>query len=202
MPDLTGLDLLRTLSHRPLTVLTTAYDKHAIEGYELEVMDYLLKPISFERFVQAITKCGHQLQLQQQATSHLQAPSALSSHDQEGNHPTHSRQDVAVKGELDHMYIKVDYKWTKISYHEILYIEGLREYVKVHMLQKKYVVYQALKRLAEWLPSKQFVRVHKFYIVSLDHITAIYGNTIEIQETEIPIGKSYKEDFFQRIQRS
>ncbi len=194
MPDLTGLDLLRTLGKKPATVLTTAYDKHAIEGYELEVMDYLLKPISFERFVQAVSKCSEQIQLKRkaEASKAMEFSVEKSSNSTKASHP--SKQ-------TDHMYVKVDYKWTKILYKDILYIEGLREYVKVHTPTQRYVVYQALKRLAEWLPEHQFVRVHKSYIVSLDYISAIYGNTIEIGEAEVPIGKSFKEEFFQRIQR-
>ncbi len=184
MPDLSGLELIRSLSYKPLTIFTTAYAEHALAGYELSVIDYLLKPISFERFVQAVNKATQQLQLKAKAEQNLNAtPAAL------------------PKPGQDHFFAKVDYKLVKVYYAEILYIEGLREYVSIYTADRRLIVYQAMKHLTEILPAEQFVRVHKSYIVSFSKITSLYGNTIEIGEKQIPIGKSYKADFLKWIER-
>ncbi|RMG26539.1 MAG: DNA-binding response regulator [Bacteroidetes bacterium] len=175
MPDLSGLELVQVLNPRPLVILTTAYAEYALKGFELEVMDYLLKPIAFERFVQAINKAAAQLKLRREAAATVASPA-------------------------DYFYAKVDYKWVKVRYEDVLYIEGLKEYVSIFTPQRRLVVYQALKKLEHSLPPGKFIRVHKSYIVALDKITAVYGNTIEIGQKEIPIGKSYKANFFKKIE--
>jgi len=175
MPDLSGLELVQVLNPRPLVILTTAYAEYALKGFELEVMDYLLKPIAFERFVQAINKAAAQLKLRREAAATVASPA-------------------------DYFYAKVDYKWLKVRYEDVLYIEGLKEYVSIFTPQRRLVVYQALKKLEHSLPPGKFIRVHKSYIVALDKITAVYGNTIEIGQKEIPIGKSYKANFFKKIE--
>ena len=176
MPNLSGLELLRTLKRPPLAVFTTAYAAHAVDGFELDAVDYLVKPFSFERFVQSVNKA---------ATLHRvhQAP------------PQQPREPVPD----DHFFVKSDYKLVKLRYQDILYIEGMREYVAIHTHGKRHVVYQTMKHLVELLPSQAFVRIHKSYIVALPKIEAVYGNTVELAGKELPIGKSYKARFMERI---
>ena len=181
LPDLTGLELLKTLSHTPQVILITAYAEHALQGFELDVADYLLKPVSFERFVQAINKVALRLEPSTPIASPLSAfPQPL---------PT-----------PDHIFVKVDYQLLKIRFADIRYIEGMREYVSLQTAERRHLIYQSLRKLEELLSDQQFVRVHKSYLVSLPHIDRIHGNTLFIGEKEIPIGKSYKEAFMQRIE--
>ncbi len=191
MPDLTGLELLNTLSHPPLTILTTAYADYALEGYELDVLDYLLKPISFERFVQAMNKASEQLKLIEMAESGM--------HSENSEHDIDSQ--VSNTAERDHIFVKADYKLVKITFSEILYIEGLREYISIFTSEKRYIVYHSLKNMENLLPEGAFIRIHKSYIVPLDQIASIYGNTVVIRDKELPIGKSYKSQLMDRIQQ-
>jgi DNA-binding LytR/AlgR family response regulator len=176
MPDLTGLELLRTLPAKPYVIFTTAYSEYAVDGFELDAVDYLVKPVAFERFVSAINKVRERMK------GPTQKPS----------------QDIApAKG---HFFVKVDYKLVKVMYEELRYIEGMREYVAIHTLNRRLIVYQSMKKLAEMLESRQFFRIHKSYIVSLNHIETVYGNVVQIAGKELPIGKSYKEAFLDRLE--
>ena len=179
MPDLTGLDLIRSLARPPQIVLTTAYAAHAVAGFELDVADYLLKPIAFERFVQAINKVRDRLKMPDSVAHEVSLPAP----------PPH------------HFFVKADYKLVKVRFDDILYIEGLREYVSIFTAERRWIVYQALKNLEILLPAHRFARVHKSYIVPLDKIDALYGNTIEIQTHEIPIGKLYKDSLMEKIEK-
>ena len=162
-----------------MVILVTAYAEFALQGFDLDVVDYLLKPVPFDRFVQAINKAQDRSQPKQETPG-----------------PTPSS-----KGEMDYLFVKSDYKLVRIRLHEILYIEGLREYVRIHTLDKRHVIYQSMKKLEELLPEGQFARAHKSYIVALDRIDSIYGNTIEIGEVEIPIGKSYKDRLMASVRK-
>ncbi|MEO1451629.1 MAG: LytTR family DNA-binding domain-containing protein, partial [Bacteroidota bacterium] len=157
MPDLTGLELIRSLRRPPQVILATAYSEHALESYELNVVDYLLKPVSFERFVQAVNKAQPLPPAQAAA---IPSPSL----------PT----------QADHLFVKVDYEWLRIDYQDILYVEGMREYVNIQTAARRHIVYQSLKKMVELLPDQQFMRVHKSYIVSLPSISRIYGHTIVV----------------------
>lgn len=176
MPDLTGLELIRSLRHPPQLILVTAYAEYALEGFDLNVVDYLLKPVSFERFIQALNKCQP-----------LPPP------------PSASAAEPSPPGK-DHLFVKVDYEWIRIDFQDILFVEGMREYVNIQTNAGRHIVYQSLKKMADLLPAHQFMRVHKSYIVSLARINRIYGNTIVLAKREIPLGKSYKEAFMNRIQ--
>ncbi len=178
MPDLTGLELLRTLPKAPFVVFTTAYSTHAVEGFELDAVDYLVKPVSFERFVQAVNKVRERMKL---AAGQQLAP-------------------APVEAEKDHFFVKVDYKLVKVMFEHIHYIEGMREYVAIHTPAKRLIVYQSMKNLADILASRQFFRIHKSYIVSLNHIESVYGNVVQIAGKELPIGKSYKDAFMDRLE--
>jgi DNA-binding LytR/AlgR family response regulator len=172
MPELTGLEVLRSLERKPLTVLTTAYSHHAVEGFALDVTDYLLKPIAFERFVKAVNKAREILQLRQvaQPLPPINPPAK------------------------DYLLVKADQKIHKVNFRDILYIEGLKEYVSIFTTQNQRIItLETLKNLADTLPSPPFVRCHKSYIVSLDKVTAIVDNHLEINKKLISIGASYKE---------
>jgi len=170
MPDLTGLEMLKSLHTPPLTVLTTAYTDYALQGFELDVVDYLVKPISFARFNQAIERVV-----------------------------TRRPQPEAAPLKQDHFFVRSDHRLVKLIYSDILYIEGLAQYVKIFTPKKMYVVLKTLKAMEALLPRQRFLRVHRSYIVNWDRIQAVYGNTLEIAERDIPIGKSYREDVLHQI---
>lgn len=184
MPDLTGVEFLRTLSPRPLTIFTTAYTEYAVEGYDLDVVDYLLKPIVFERFFKAISRALNRLQPDQ--------PQAVSS----------SASSLSQEPERPHsLFLKTDQRLVQVPYADIRYIEGLREYIRIHTVKEQLIVLQSLSRLLDALPTGQFARIHRSYIVSLAHIDSILGNTVYIGNAELPISKGQKEAFLAMINR-
>lgn len=168
LPGTTGLNFLRTLQNPPLVVLTTAYAEYALESYEFNVIDYLLKPISFTRFTQAIDKIK---------SGRLYQP------------------DTKVEEDpfRDHIFIKANSKFFKVNFNEIVYIQSMKDYLKIHTTQYNLVTYQTLTDIEKMLPPWQFMRVHKSYIVSITFIKSIYGNSIEVDKDVIPIGNSYKD---------
>jgi DNA-binding LytR/AlgR family response regulator len=176
MPNLTGMELARLLQDQPgpipKIIFTTAYNHYAIEGYRVNAVDYLLKPFSYEEFLRAANKV---LQLTEEAANHIQT----------------------VTGDDEFIFLKVEYQWVRISLKDILYIESLKDYVKVHLddAQKSVLSLISLKALEEKLPSSKFMRVHRSFIVSLDKINAITKNSILIGKTEITVGEQYKETF-------
>lgn len=175
MPDLTGIEFLKTLNRKPLIMFTTAYKEYAIEGYELDVIDYLLKPISFERFVQGINKVCERVNSRKQ------------------NLPNQTSENIEKKNTNDYLLLKADYKTYRVKYDEIFYIEGLREYVTYYTTQRKIVVLESLKKLEETLPVDTFLRVHKSFIVNTNKVKSLYGNQLEVDGKYIPIGKTYLE---------
>jgi DNA-binding LytR/AlgR family response regulator len=168
MPQLTGIELLRTLKNPPLVILTTAYREYALEGYELNVIDYLLKPISFERFLKAVDKYEF-------ITG--KADTALS------NTVTHDPQAF--------IYVKSDKKMVRIILKDILFIEGLKDYVKIHTIDKEIVTYQTLTYFEETLPANRFTRVHRSFIISPEHISSYSANEIIVGKQQVPIGSTY-----------
>ncbi|NQV02788.1 MAG: response regulator transcription factor [Bacteroidia bacterium] len=180
MPDLTGIELMKSLHARPVVIFTTAYKEYAIDGYQLDVIDYMLKPISFERFVQGVNKAAEMIRLRQ-----IQSEPAAVETKPEGD-----------KGSF--ITLRADYKLYKVKVADILYIEGLKEYVTYYTIQRKFVVLESLHRLEEALPSN-FIRVHKSYIINTDHVIALNGNQIELGKTRIPIGKTYAEEVKGRL---
>ena len=175
MPDITGLDFLRTLNNPPHVIITTAYKEFALEGYELNVSDYLLKPFSFERFLSAANKVLAKMDV------------------------TESTKTAKVPGEQDttlhenYLVIRADRKHYKINYEDLIYIEGQKAYVTFHTAEKKVTALASLKDLEEKLPSNQFIRIHKSYIVSIKNIASLEGNLIDVAGQHLPVGKSYKE---------
>lgn len=175
MPDLTGIDFLKTLTNKPLVIFTTAYQEYALDGYELDVIDYMLKPISFERFLKGVNKAIEQLRIK------VQVPDPVIKTTESGHEPGGS------------INVKADSKIYKLKYSNILFIEGLKEYVTFYTPQRKYIVLESLKRLEQTLPGRQFLRIHKSYIINTTKVESLYGNMIEIGEHQLPIGKSYAE---------
>ncbi|SFP62815.1 LytR/AlgR family response regulator transcription factor [Parafilimonas terrae] len=163
LPGMTGLNFLRTLQTMPYIILTTAYADYALESYEFNVVDYLLKSISFERFTKAIHK-------------YLEI-----------NLP------AETKTKSDHIYVKSSGRFIKINFADIMYVQGMKDYLKIVTVNSNIVTLQTMGEMEKILQSKQFIRVHKSYIVSLNHIKSIYGNNIEMAKASIPIGINYKE---------
>ncbi len=176
MEELTGIQMLNILKPKPEVIFTTAYDKFALQGYELDVTDYLLKPISFERFVKAVDKVHEKLC--RQANS------------------KYTPEEVSIfNPKIDYFFIKSGFKLHKVSYDEILYIEGQGDYLKIVTPKARIMTLQTFKGIEEILPSNHFIRVHKSYIVTVDKIESIEGNMIKVADKLIPIGESYKKSF-------
>ncbi|WP_046244521.1 LytR/AlgR family response regulator transcription factor [Hymenobacter terrenus] len=188
MPKLTGLQFLKLNGNKCKVILTTAYPEYALEGYENDVVDYLLKPISFERFLKAAQKA---LALLPGTPPEPVAPPAAAMAPVVTSPPGH----MFVKGETKNKYLR-------ISYPDILYIEGLSNYVSIQLPTQRVVTYQTLKELAETLPQPPFLRVHKSFIVSLDKIRMVDGNTIYIGEKLIPVSETYREQLYRLIREA
>ncbi|GJM33883.1 MAG: DNA-binding response regulator [Saprospiraceae bacterium] len=180
MPELTGIEFLKTLSQKPLVIFTTAYSQYALEGYSLDVVDYLLKPFGFERFVQAVNKAGELFRLRQQGAS----PQII------------AQQESPEK---DHILVKSDHKIHRLPYSEILYIQSMREYVAYHTPGKRILSLGSLKALETSLPPELFIRIHKSYIVAKSKVATLEGNMVHIGNEKIPIGASYREEVVREL---
>jgi len=172
MPKLSGIDFLKTLKNPPLVILTTAYTDYALEGYELNVIDYLVKPFSFVRFLKAVQKAEQQFQL-------LQKPKA--------------------EEKIESVFIKSNKKNYHVKFSEIIYIEGLGDYIKIYTEKTHLVTNLSMKKMEELLPANEFYRIHKSHIVNLMKIIAIEGNMVELPGMKLTIGSNYRTDFFTRI---
>jgi DNA-binding LytR/AlgR family response regulator len=194
MPDLTGMQFLRLCGNKCKVILTTAYPEYALEGYEHDVIDYLLKPVAFDRFLKAAQKAYQHLGIGVEGTKHLnadvQTPGALQS-----PHPT------APSPLPSYMFIKGESKnkFLKVGYDEILYIEGLKNYVSVFTPAQRLITYQALRDLESQLPQPPFYRVHKSYIININHIRMVDGHILYIRDQSIPIGETYRDEFYKII---
>lgn len=186
MPRLTGIDLLRSLPKRPAVIITTAYRDYAVEGFDLEVLDYLVKPIPFNRFLAAINK--YYLLIKGQASVELPVATSLPVALPALITSTGARQTADP-----FIYLKSDKKMVKVFLKDILYLESLRDYVKVKTLEKDIITYQRITYLEEKLPDEHFLRIHRSYIIAIDKIRAFAAATIEIGTEELPIGRQYRE---------
>jgi DNA-binding LytR/AlgR family response regulator len=189
MPQLTGIDFVKTLTHPPMIVFTTAYPNYAIQGFDLNVLDYLLKPISLERFMKAVNKAVEQVELNQREA------------------PSPSANGPLGPGEgLDFLFVKADKKLVKVNFEDIIYIEGLKDYVIIRQTTGRIITLQTMKSLEDRLPRVRFRRIHRSFIVAVDKITAIEGNMIEVMEGPkakmIPVGKNYREELLDMIERN
>ncbi len=171
MPKQTGIDFLKTLTNPPLIIFTTAYPGYALEGYELDVLDYLLKPVSFSRFLKSALKAQDLLL----KMAPLKDPSQ------------------------EYFFIKSNSKLEKVKMSEVLFIEGMSNYIVVHTNQKKYVAYLTFKGMEEKLPHDLFIRIHKSYLVSLDAIQTIDQAEVRLENFTLPLSKSYRDNVISRI---
>ncbi|MEN8251692.1 MAG: LytTR family DNA-binding domain-containing protein [Bacteroidota bacterium] len=172
MPKLSGINMLKSIEVHPEVIITTAYPEYAVEGFELDVLDYLVKPISFERFVKAVKKA--QKKLQEEAT-------------------------IQSIGDQSFIMVKVNKKLYKIPHSEIKYVESMGDFVKIHTRDKVHIVSNTLKNIEEELPGNKFIRTHKSYIISIDRIKYLEGNQIRVDTIFLPIGLTYKESLLQRL---
>lgn len=172
MPDITGVELLKSLKNKPTIIFTTAYEQYALQGYELDVLDYLVKPIRFERFLKAVNK-AHQLHQLTQRSSNPK---------KEG-----------------HLIIKVEYKTVKVNFSDIIYVEGLKDYAKIYTQNQMHLTRLNLKAMESKLPENLFLRVHRSYIVALQKITSFQKGQIFLNKTAIPIGITYQEVLLKKL---
>lgn len=183
MPELSGLDFIKLLKGRVKVILTTAYDQYALEGYEHNVVDYLLKPIPFERFLKAVQKVVDSAKENTSKTSQTEA------------------LQTSEKQAEDYVFVKADGKVQKIKFEDILYVEGLGNYVTIHTVNGKVVTLLTMKEVQERLPEISFMRVHRSFIVSLNKVQFIEGNQIFVdKKTAVSLGETYRETFFKALE--
>jgi len=176
MPKMSGIDFLKLAKNPPMVIITTAYPTYALEGFQLNVLDYLLKPITFDRFFKAVTKAKEYYQL---------------THKPAANDP--------VAQPTDYFFIKCGNKYEKILFDDILYVEGMQNYVSIYTSRGKYITLLYIKNLEENLDPQQFIRVHKSYIVSIRKIEGIEGNEIFMQQNRIPMSRNYREQVIKQV---
>jgi len=176
MPELSGLDLLKIIKNPPKVILTTAYAEHALEGYEFGVIDYLVKPIAFDRFLRAINKVVPTLQAS-----------------------TPPLMPTPVLKPSNYLFVKSDRKIYKIDYPEIKYVEAFGNYVKIHTTHKIVLAQETLTNLEKSLPADHFLRIHKSYIVSIHFINLVDGNSLFVENVELPIGQLYKQRVYEML---
>lgn len=190
MPQLTGTDFLRSLVNPPVVIFTTAYSNYAVDGFELNALDYLLKPISLERFLKAANKAVAQIDLKKAAAAGASSP----------------KDEPEIQAEADFMFVKADKKLIRVYYDDVVYIEGLKDYVIIRLKETRIVTLQTMKSLEEKLPSAIFKRIHRSYIVNLDKIDALMGNMVEVKEKgqvkHLPVGKNYRDELLELINQN
>lgn len=178
MPELTGIQFLKICGGQCKVIMTTAYPEYALEGFELDVIDYLLKPVSYERFYKSAAKARQLLM------------------------PATAAQPAApVPSGSDYLFIKGDNKnkYIRVELNDILYLEGLKNYVSVYTSTQRLITYQSLREFEEQLPAHLFMRIHKSYIIPFGKIRMVDGNTVYIGENSLPVGDTYRAEFFRRI---
>jgi two-component system LytT family response regulator len=184
MPELTGIQFLKIANGKTKVILTTAYSQYALEGYELDVVDYLLKPIAFDRFFKAAQKAQGIIQ-----------PSVKQAVVEPVQQVQPQQQDFLS----DFIFVKSEYKIQKVYLHQILFIEGLKDYISIFTSAERIITLQNMKKMEDTLPEKHFIRVHKSYIVALNKIDSIERSRIFIGDKIIPVGDTYRDNFFKII---
>lgn len=175
MPKITGLEFLKSVHQPPPVIFTTAYPQYARDGFDLNALDYLVKPISFERFLKAVLKAKEYYEVRQ-----------------------HNGESGA-RITQDYFFVKADNKLVKILFDEILFVEALQNYVTIHTVDKKYITYLTFKSVEEYLPVDRFIKTHKSYIVSASKINSIEGNDIRIGNHHVPVSRNEKEDVMEKL---
>lgn len=176
LPYLSGIEFVKCLQSKPLVIFTTAYEKYAVTGYDLEITDYLMKPILFDRFLRAVNKAYGQVKLKKKV-------------------PERSVSLPEKETPSDFIMVKTGYNTININLNDILYVEGLKDYIKIHLTGKTILTLNSLKKLQEMLPESRFIRVHRSFIVSLPKIDSIQRSRIVIGKTFVPVGENYKNAF-------
>jgi DNA-binding LytR/AlgR family response regulator len=174
MPKMTGIEFLKERKNPPMVIFTTAYSEYALQGYELDVMDYLVKPISFERFLKACNKAKDFYNLKQLGNK-------------------------ALPKTEDYFFIRCEDRFEKIVYDDLIYIEAMENYVIFHTLKEKYISYLTLKAVENYLPADKFLKVHKSFIVAISKIESLDGSDIVIKGKSIPISRTLKEDVMDKL---
>jgi DNA-binding LytR/AlgR family response regulator len=177
MPDISGIEFLKSLKYPPLVVFTTAYGEYALDGFDLDVVDYLLKPVPFDRFLKAASKANEYLLANQQKT-------------------------MDARCVTDYIFIKTEYKIIKINLEDILFIEALKDYTKIYTPFQPVLTLRSLKSFETKLPADKFIRVHRSYLVSLNKINSVEKNTVMIANQPIPISDGYRDRFYDVINRN
>jgi DNA-binding LytR/AlgR family response regulator len=179
MPGLTGIQFLRGLATNPMIILVTAYERFALESYDLNVVDYLVKPVSFERFLKAANKA---VEL----------------------HRLKTKEAVSLpEADADYLFVNADYNLVKVVITDITHVEGLKDYIKIHLSSspKPVITRMSLKSIEEKLPPRKYIRVHKSFIVSVEKIQSIRNNVITLLNAEVPVSEFYRDDLFKVIER-
>ncbi|WP_373059930.1 LytR/AlgR family response regulator transcription factor [Zunongwangia sp. H14] len=179
MPDLNGLQFIPLLNYQPKVILTTAYDQYALKAYDLHVQDYLLKPFSFERFYKGVTRLYNEEKKSETSAEII--------------------RDSAALDEVDHIFLKTGNRIQKLSVQEILFVEGMKDYLRVHTTKEKIMTLMSFAKMEELLPASKFARVHRSYLVAVNKINHIEKKRIWIGEKIIPISSSHKENFFKKL---
>ena len=176
MPRITGIDFLKSLKNPPMVIMTTAYPNFALQGYELDVLDYLVKPFPFDRFLKAANKARDYFELKNGSAS-----------------------ESATKAREDYFFVKCDYRYEKIHFNDVLYVEGMENYVVIHTAAQKYITLLRMKNLEEILPVAEFMRTHKSYIAAIKKISSIDGNEIIIGGKRLPISREKKAEIMEKV---
>jgi DNA-binding LytR/AlgR family response regulator len=177
MPKITGLEFFKTLQHAPPVIFTTAFPQYALDGFELNALDYLVKPISFDRFLKAALRAREYYEVRQK----------------------NEAETAVAPGTTNYFFVKADNKLVKIMFEEILFIEALQNYVMIHTTDKKYITYLTFKSVEEYLPAIRFIKVHKSFIIAAGKIDSIEGNDIKIGQHHIPISRNLKEEVMEKL---
>lgn len=183
MEDLTGIQMLKVLPDRPQVIFTTAYSTYALQGYELDVTDYLLKPISFDRFLVAANKAFER-----------KYPLTAGQEDMDAEMLIHNPR-------IDYFFVRTEYRLQKINFRDILYIEGVGDYLKIITGKEKIMTLQNFRRMEEILPREQFIRIHRSYIIAIDKIESIERNRVKIGDQLLPVSDTYKNEFYGVIEK-
>jgi DNA-binding LytR/AlgR family response regulator len=184
MPGISGIQFLNSLTNPPMVIMVTAYDNYALEGFNLDVVDYILKPFGFERFLKAVNKAYELISLRQQKDN----PSAVAA-------TVQATTPATATPEVDYIFVNADYSVVRINIPDIIYVEGLKDYIKIYLknTDKAVITRLSMRFMEEKLPNATFARVHKSYIVSLDKVTAFKKNRLMLGQTEIPVSDNYKD---------
>lgn len=178
MPVMNGIDYLKMMSNMPMVIITTAYPSYALEGFQLDVLDYLVKPITFNRFFKAVTKARDHHQLLQRSAQSRPGTDSIAA---------------------DHFFIKCDYKYERIYFDEILFIEAMQNYVTIHTTKNKYITLLYMKNVEQNLSGNDFIRIHKSYIVAVSKIESIENSEVIIRSHRIPISRNYRDQVIERV---